>query len=164
MRRIIVAGAILSFLALPAFADEVPDSGDIYVPPEPPPAPIEQPVTAAPPPFVELKSRSIAAGLGFNWGGGTLTYEGEDYPFSMKGVSLGDLGGSAGNAMGDVTNLERVGDFEGTYVAIGAGGAAGVGTRAVTMRNEHGVVITLRSDLQGLQLTLGAESLRVTLE
>jgi hypothetical protein len=163
MRRIIVLGVFLSFLSLPAFADEVPDSGDIYVPPEPV-APVEQPVTAAPPPFVELKSRSIAAGLGFNWGGGTLTYEGEDYPFTMKGVSLGDLGASVGDAVGDVANLERVGDFEGTYVAVEAAGAAGIGTSAVTMRNEHGVVISMRSDLQGLQLTLGAESLRVTLK
>jgi hypothetical protein len=32
------------------------------------------------------------------------------------------------------------------------------------MRNEHGVVISLRSELQGAQLTLGAEGLRIALE
>jgi hypothetical protein len=31
------------------------------------------------------------------------------------------------------------------------------------MRNEHGVVISLRSDVSGLQLRLGAEGVRITL-
>ena len=58
----------------------------------------------------------------------------------------------------------RISDFAGTYVAVGAGIAAGPGASAVTMRNENGVVITLRSDLQGAQLTLGAEGLRIALD
>jgi hypothetical protein len=125
---------------------------------------MEKPVTAPPPAWVELERTSVAAGLGIHWGGGTLQFEGRDYGFSVKGMSLGDLGASKLNALGNVRHLDDISDFAGTYVAVGAGIAAGPGVSAVTMRNEHGVVISLRSELQGAQLTLGAEGLRIALE
>jgi hypothetical protein len=163
---------MFSFLALPALADEV-GGEDIRVPTRPTPAPAAArpvtpaapaPVTAPPPPFVSLESTSIAAGVGFSWGGGTLTFEGRPHSFSAKGLTLGGLGASTASGIGDVSNLERLDDFEGTYVAVGAGAAAGAGASAVTMRNEHGVVITLRSDLQGAQLNLGAEGVSIALD
>lgn len=169
MRRIIALGAAFSFFSLPAIADDV-GGENINVPSRPraapkpmASAPAEAPVTAAPPPFVSLESTRIAAGVGISWGDGTLNFEGRPYPFSLKGLALGDLGASTANAVGDVRNLERVSDFEGTYVAVTAGGAAGMGASALTMRNEHGVVISLRSDLSGVQLSLGAEGLSIAL-
>ena len=165
MKRIIALGAAVTLLSLPAMADDV-GGGNINVPSRPGSKPMmsgEAPVTAAPPPFVSLESTSIAAGVGISWGDGTLNFEGRPYAFALKGLTLGELGASTASAVGDVSNLERVSDFEGTYVAMTAGGAVGVGASALTMRNEHGVVISLRSDLRGVQLSLGAEGLSVEL-
>ena len=167
IRRIIAMGIGLSLVSISAaWADEV-GGEDIVVPRRraaPPAKVMAKPVTAPPPAWVELERTSVAAGLGIHWGGGTLQFEGRDYGFSLKGVSLGDLGASKLSALGNVRNLDDISDFAGTYVAVGAGIAAGPGASAVTMRNEHGVVITLRSELRGAQLTLGAEGLRIALE
>ena len=155
IKRIIAMGIGLSLISISAaWADEV-GGEDIVVPSRAAPAKaMEKPVTAPPPAWVELERTSVAAGLGIHWGGGTLQFEGRDYGFSVKGVSLGDLGASKLSALGNVRHLDNISDFAGTYVAVGAGIAAGPGVSAVTMRNEHGVVISLRSDLQGAQLTL----------
>ena len=34
---------------------------------------------------VRLSSKAVAAGVGFSWGKGTLSYKGKDYPISSKG-------------------------------------------------------------------------------
>jgi hypothetical protein len=123
----------------------------------------EEPVSAPPPPFVELESTAIAAGIGARFGEGTLLVAGEEHPFTLKGLTLGDLGFSRISASGGVENLGDISDFEGRYVALEAGAAAGVGASTLTMRNEKGVVIKLDSDVKGVQLTLGAEGLSVKL-
>lgn len=168
MKGFIAVGIALAFLAMPAVADDM-GGGRIPVPSRSAPAQpamkmAEPAVTAAPPPFVSLRSTSIGAGVGISWGDGTLLFEGRSYPIAVKGVSLGDLGAAKISAEGNVRNLDRVADFAGTYVAVQASGAAGVGAGAVTMRNANGVVITLRSELQGAQLTLGAEGLSIALQ
>ena len=81
----------------------------------------------------------------------------------VRGMSVGDLGISRISAEGGVANLENVEDFAGHYVAVEAGAAAGKGRSALTMRNGNGVVITLESELEGLQLTLGASGLDIEL-
>jgi hypothetical protein len=124
----------------------------------------EQPVTAPPPPFVEFDTTSIAAGIGARFGDGTLLVGGEEHTFSVKGVSLGDVGVARISGSGHVKNLENVSDFEGRYVAVEAGASAGVGVSTVTMRNEKGVVITLESDVKGVQLVLGAKGLNISLD
>jgi hypothetical protein len=167
---IVAALAALLFIPALASADEAGPADDVVVPAprsQPVPAqrsqPAPKPVTAAPPSFVRLKTTSIAAGIGISWGDGSLTFEGRNYDFELKGVSLIDLGASSSVSVGDVHNLENLADFEGTYVAVGAAGAAGAGASAVTMRNENGVVITLNSELQGVQLALATQGLRITL-
>jgi hypothetical protein len=166
--RFVAIGAAFALVAVavPVRADEV-GGEDITMPMARPPAPavvVEEPVKAPPPPFVTIESRTLAAGLGIRWGQGTLLFEGERYPFSLKGVSLGELGVSALEGEGWVRNLENISDFAGHYVAVEAGAAAGVGASALTMRNEHGVVITLRSELEGVRLKLGTDGLRIALE
>ena len=37
---------------------------------------------------LRLSGGSFAAGIGFSWGSGTLTYKGKDYPVSVNGLSL----------------------------------------------------------------------------
>ena len=35
---------------------------------------------------------AVAIGIGFQWGGGTLTYQGQQYPFRLDGLSVVDVG------------------------------------------------------------------------
>ena len=122
------------------------------------------PVTAPPPPYVELESRQVAAGIGFHWGKGTLSFEGNQHAFSVKGVSLADVGIAKMIAEGEVQNLASLSDFSGRYVAVEAGVAAGKGVSRRVLRNEHGVVIRLASQLTGAAVTLGAQGFEISLD
>ena len=164
-----VGAAVLSPFQT-AVADEV-GGEEIVVPPQtvaPTPEPVvvtkEVPVSAPPPPFVELERNSIGAGIGLSWGDGTIYWEGEAHAFDVKGLRVGDLGLARMMGEGYVQNLERLEDFAGTYVAVEAGATAGKGGSAIAMRNEHGVVISLRTETEGLGLTLGAAGFQVDLE
>src|SRR6266487_3396384 len=92
--------------------------------------------------ILRLKGGSFAAGIGFSWGSGTLTYKGKDYPVSVNGLSVGKVGITGSSATGEVYNLQRLQDFDGHYVASGRGGRGVIlagGGSAVTMRNQNGV-------------------------
>jgi hypothetical protein len=153
-----------------AMADEITGE-EIVVPPRavaPVPEPVvvtkEVPVSAPPPPFVELERNSIGVGIGVSWGDGTIYWEGEAHAFDVRGLRLGDVGLAKMMGEGYVQNLERLEDFAGTYVAVEAGATAGKGASAIAMRNEHGVVISLRTETEGLGVTLGAEGFQVELQ
>src|SRR5882724_8347063 len=40
---------------------------------------------------LSLSGGSVAAGVGVDWGKGTLTYHGKQYPVAVKGLSVGDV-------------------------------------------------------------------------
>jgi hypothetical protein len=165
IRSIAAFTLALAFVPFAALADDVGSDEVIQIQQEEAVVVEEtQPVTAPPPPYVEIESMAIAAGIGARFGGGVLLVAGEEHPFTMKGLSLGDLGVSRIDAEGSVANLEDVSDFAGRYVAVEAGAAAGKGVSTLTMRNEKGVVITLESTLTGAQLTLGGQALEIELQ
>jgi hypothetical protein len=164
IRRIAVLGVALVFVSFSAVQADDMGGGSVPVPAPAVVVEEEEPVTAAPPPFVTLESRSIAAGIGVSWGDGVISFEGQRHAFSVAGVSLGDLGAAKLISEGAVSNLDDLADFEGNYVAFEAGAAAGIGASFVTMRNENGVVISLKSEMEGVQLSLGPEGLRITLD
>lgn len=165
IRRIVVMSIALSLVSLGAVKADDMGGEDIVVPP---PAQevveVEEPVTAPPPPYVSMESTSIAAGVGLSWGEGVLTFEGQRHSFSVKGMSLLDVGFAKLISEGAVENLASVADFAGNYVAVSAGAAAGVGASRIAMRNDNGVVIRLSSDVEGLALALGPEGLRISLD
>src|SRR5262249_59709369 len=70
---------------------------------------------------VTMESRSIADGIGVNWGDGKLTFQGKEYAFTINGLSAVDWGISRASAAGDVYDLTDVSKFAGTYVAAEAG-------------------------------------------
>ena len=158
MRRIAWMAALALILAPVAGvqADEIGGSGFSV--------PQQRPVTAPPPPYVELETRQVAAGIGFHWGQGTLSFEGRQHAFRVKGVSLMDAGVAKMIAEGEVEGLARLSDFDGRYVAVDAGLAAGKGASRRVLRNEHGVVIRLSSDLTGAAVTLGAQGFQIALQ
>jgi hypothetical protein len=106
---------------------------------------------------------AVALGIGFQWGSGTLTFRGREYPFSVRGLSVADVGVSRVTATGTVQNLRNVADFSGNYIAVSAGGAVAGGGSVGALRNQNGVVINGITTQQGLRLTLAASGLSITL-
>ncbi len=74
------------------------------------------------------------------------------------------MGIQRATATGDVSNLKKLADFSGNYVAGAAGATVGGGAGVTTMKNQNGVVIDLKSTTQGASLKLAAEGLKLTLE
>jgi hypothetical protein len=112
---------------------------------------------------VRLTEGSVAAGIGFSWGKGTLTYAGKAYPVKVEGLSVGEVGVTRATAVGTVSNLKKLSDFSGTYAAVGAGATAAGGAGVTVMRNENGVVIELKSTAQGASLKVGVDGVRLAL-
>jgi hypothetical protein len=113
---------------------------------------------------VALSEGSVAAGIGWHWGSGSLTFQGQSHPFKIQGVSVGEVGVTRAEASGNVYNLEKLSDFDGVYVAASAGAAAGEGAGVTSVRNARGVVINLKSDTQGVNLKIAAEGVKIDLE
>jgi len=103
---------------------------------------------------LRLSGGSFAAGIGFSWGSGTLTYKGKDYPIKVNGVSIGKVGITGSSATGEVYNLKSLRDFDGHYNAGGAGMTIAGGRTAVAMTNQNGVKVLIASTNRGLDVTL----------
>lgn len=113
---------------------------------------------------VEFKGGSVAAGIGFSWGKGTLTYKGHRYPITVEGLSVGDVGATSVTAHGKVYDLKKLSDFDGNYTAVGAGATVGGGGGVSTMRNQNGVVIDAVATSQGLKVTLAASGVKLAVK
>jgi hypothetical protein len=113
---------------------------------------------------VNLTGGSIAAGIGFSWGHGILNFGGQPHAFKISGVSIVDVGATGISASGTVYNLKNLADFNGNYVAMAAGMTLAGGGSATYLKNEHGVVIKLRSTEAGLRFNLSANGTKVALE
>ena len=105
----------------------------------------------------------VAFGIGYAWGHGTLSYQGQTLTVRVHGISLGDLGTARINAHGVVYKLSCLDDFAGRYVAVSAGAAIARGESAAFLQNKHGVVIELESKITGVRFTLAATRLWITL-
>jgi hypothetical protein len=112
---------------------------------------------------LKLSDGSVAVGIGYTWGKGTLTYAGKTYPVKVEGLSVGELGVARATAVGKVSNLRKLSDFSGNYLAVGAGATAGGGEGITVMRNQNGVVIELKSTTQGANLKAGVDGVQLTL-
>jgi hypothetical protein len=110
-----------------------------------------------------LSEGSVAAGVGYTWGKGQLSYKGKTYPIKVDGLSVGEVGITRATARGSVFNLRKFEDFSGTYVSGAAEATVGGGAGATVMKNQNGVVIELKSTTQGANLKLGPEGLRLGL-
>jgi len=110
-----------------------------------------------------LSGTSAAIGVGTTWGSGTLTYKGKSYPVKLRGLQIGDVGGSRLDVTGDVYHLKSLADFDGTYAAVGAGAAVGTaGAGHSLMRNSRGVVIDLASDREGVEIKAGLDGVQLS--
>ena len=112
---------------------------------------------------IDIKAKSVAAGIGFEWGQGTMTmYDGTTWTFKVKGLSVIDVGISSIEAKGQVYHLVEAKDLEGTYISGQAGATFIAGGSASTLKNDKGVVLKLKSTQKGLKFTLAPGGLSIT--
>jgi hypothetical protein len=114
--------------------------------------------------YLELSEGSVAIGIGYSWGDGTLTYQGKKYPVEVKGLSVVDVGVTKVSAFGKVYGLKKLEDFNGNYTAATAEGTLGAGAGATTMKNQNGVVIDLYTTTKGLNLKLAPSGISLKLK
>jgi hypothetical protein len=113
---------------------------------------------------IEFTGGSVAVGIGFSWGSGTLTYKGKEYPIEVDGLSAGAVGATSITASGKVFHLSKLEDFDGNYTAVGAGATVGGGGGASTMRNQNGVVIDAVSTTQGVKVAIAAGGVKIKIK
>jgi hypothetical protein len=129
---------------------------------ESPPAPSED--NALPDATLQLHGGTFAVGIGLVWGRGTLSYQGTDHNFIISGFSVGALGGAKIVATGPVSHMTNLSDFEGSYVAWGAGATIGSGGSIVYKNNQHGVHIKLVSHATGLRIHVSGNGVKIKIE
>ena len=117
----------------------------------------------APDGTIRLSGGSVAAGVGFSWGKGTLTYKGKQYPISIKGIDVGDVGITNITASGKVFNLKKLEDFDGNYTSVGAGITVAGGESGVVMENQNHVKVEITSTTRGVKLAVavGGVSMKI---
>ena len=65
-----------------------------------------------------LTQGQVAAGIGWSWGKGVIKYQGKEYPFKVKGLSVIDIGITKASASGKIYGLKQLEDFNGTYSVV----------------------------------------------
>ena len=118
----------------------------------------------APDATIRLEEGTVAVGIGWSWGHGTLSYKGQSYKVKIEGASVAEVGVTKAVASGSVYNLKSIDDFNGVYAAAAAGGTAGTGAGVSSLRNTKGVVINLKSETKGASIKIAAEGLKLTVE
>ncbi|MGO8857692.1 MAG: hypothetical protein ACLQO1_18565 [Steroidobacteraceae bacterium] len=125
--------------------------------------PVPPPVAEGTPPAgsVTFSGGSVALGVGYVWGHGTLDYDNNHYKFKLSGISVADVGGDIAVA-GEVYKLVRLRDFNGKYSSVGVTGDAGESVRY--LENKKGVVIKLHSTTKDLRFILSADGVHIKLQ
>jgi hypothetical protein len=120
--------------------------------------------TKQPDATLALTEGSVAAGIGFSWGGGTLTYQGKTYPVSVEGLTVGSVGIAEAKATGKVFGLKNLSDFDGVYTAAKLGATVGGGGDLTTMKNSKDVTIELNATTEGVKLTAGPGGVKLKIK
>ncbi len=113
---------------------------------------------------VKITLTSVAAGVGYEWGKGVLTYKGKQYTFKVKGLQILGVGIKKATVTGDVFNLFDVGQFPGPYAAVKAGAAVIKGKEGVIVQNQQGVRLRLVAEQTGLSVNIGPGGFTIEME
>jgi hypothetical protein len=126
----------------------------------------QEPAYAKPYPMgqVTITLTTVAAGIGYEWGKGALTYKGQQYTFKVKGLQILGVGIKKATVKGDVYNLFDIGQFPGPYVAVKAGAAVIKGKEGLIVQNQQGVRLRLVAEQKGLSVNIGPEGFTIELE
>jgi hypothetical protein len=116
---------------------------------------------------VKITRRSVAEGVGLSWGDGVLTYKGKDYVFSFQASGLLreiDPRITAAELSGQVFNLKKLEDFNGTYKIVEPTEPVGSGGKLATIKNQNGVVVNVIATTGGRKFTLGSAGMTIELK
>jgi len=103
--------------------------------------------------------------VGAGGGKGILSFRHRNYPFTVQGLSLGlTAGASINRLVGRADYMHELGDFAGTYTAVGAGAALAGGAGGVQLKNAKGVLITLQGAKGGLEMSANITKVVITLD
>ena len=119
---------------------------------------------ATPSGTVVIDETQVAFIAGGDLGGGTLLFGDESYSFKTGGLKLGGIGIHKIHLVGDVYHLNDVKDFPGVYFVAEAGVTVGKGKGGLSMKNDKGVVLKMRSSQEGIALNLGVEGFKITMK
>ncbi len=112
---------------------------------------------------IRFSQGQVAVGIGYSWGDGVLTYQVKEYRFKINGLSVIDVGISKVDANGEVFNLKKLEDFNGTYTTASAEATLAGGAGVITMKNQNGVTIKLSALTTGVNFKLALEGVKLTL-
>ncbi len=109
---------------------------------------------------------SVGFLLGVRWGEGVLTLnDGFQLSFDVSGAKLLETGIATANFKGEVYNIRRLDDFEGTYYGASTKIAVVKGKGELQTNNANCVFIRARATGGGLQLSAPApEGLAIKFE
>ncbi len=103
--------------------------------------------------------------VGATGGNGTLTYKGKRYPLKVGGMSVGlTIGAASADMVGQVYNLKKLSDINGIYSSASASLAAGAGAADMVLQNAQGVQLFLTGKQIGIEASLSATGLRISLQ
>jgi len=125
------------------------------------PAALAQP---GPDATIKFHGGSVGFVVGVSGGGGDLYFHGKRIPLKVNGLSVGTIGASSYEVVGEVYHLHHAKDIEGTYGAASASATAGAGAGAIDLTNGNGVEIRAHSTSAGLQLNLAASGVDIRIK
>jgi hypothetical protein len=103
--------------------------------------------------------------VGVGAGEGILVFRGTRYPFTVSGMSVGfTIGASTTKFVGRALNLRGPASIEGTYSAIGAGGAVAAGAGGVQLQNANGVILQLSGPKIGAEVSAAVGGVTISLK
>ena len=115
----------------------------------------------------QISLHIVAAGFifGASGGSGVLTFQGQQIPLSIGGISAGaTIGVSGTDLVGTASHLHSPGDIEGIYSAVGAGLSVAGGRSAAQLSNARGVVLRLRGRQVGFMFSLDLSGMAISLQ
>lgn len=117
---------------------------------------------------ITIDQTQVALLFSGNAGGGTLSFQGKQYEFSIGGLGIGGIGISKITATGTVYNLTSIDQFAGTYGQARWGYALGEKSKGKIWLEKTGddgdVIIHLSAQREGLALSLGGDLVRIKLK
>ncbi len=116
--------------------------------------------------IIEMTIGKIGFLVGVSRGDGTVFFNGRQADLGINGLRVGlTIGASFANMRGEVYNLHRLEDIAGTYVTAQASAVAiSGGGQNLVLINENNVRLVLWGEQQGLDASLDAGGMLITLK
>ena len=108
---------------------------------------------------------TAAAGVGVSWGHGTLTFQGKDYPFRIRGIDVADVGITKITATGGMfTTCSAPATLRGHTAPHRRVPRSRLEVSERVMKNDQGVIVRMASTTKGAQLKAAVEGVTIELE